>query len=170
VRGTSRAILNADQFNVRRYDVPLEKRFVPVDGHTGCRGPLSIPCFGVRDLKSDSQGTCKLAIRATVRGGALVASDLDSRLHDVASPVPSQETARRQYRGMRLEWGVRSAAFCWSPRYRRTVSQSCEPVTRLTNHRIRRFPRARLVRGTSCAIVNADQFNVRVPAKPCNLQ
>ena len=31
----------------------------------------------------------------------------------------------------------------------------------LTNHRIRRFPQARLVRGTSRAIVNADHFNVR---------
>jgi hypothetical protein len=30
-----------------------------------------------------------------------------------------------------------------------------------TNHRIRRLPQARLVRGTSRAIVNADHFNVR---------
>jgi ankyrin repeat protein len=33
----------------------------------------------------------------------------------------------------------------------------------LTNHRIRRLPQARLVRGTSRAIVNADHFNVMHP-------
>jgi len=161
VQNTSRAILNADQFNVRRYAGPLEKRFTPVDGYADCRGSLSIPRFGVCHFASDCRGTCKLVIRASVRGGALVASDFGSHLHTVASPVPSQKAARVQYRGMRFEWSVRGAAYCWDPRYRRTGSQSCEPVIRLTNHRIRRLPQARLVRGTSRAIVNADHFNVR---------
>jgi hypothetical protein len=37
--------------------------------------------------------------------------------------------------------------------------------TGLTNRRIRRWRQARLVRGTSRAILNADQFNVRQPMK-----
>jgi hypothetical protein len=170
VQGTSRAIVNADHFNVRRHkDMEwYERSAEPLKSSIYHRAAD----YAVFALAAAILGDL-VASRFILVGTNLLVSGIIIVV--ILSAVPAGIVAlcgiRKFGRGKLLWKGIvgvvvpilLGCGWVWAIHRLHEVAEQLKHQSwiRRTNQRIRRFPQACLVRSTSHAIVNADQFNVR---------